>query len=543
MGIFDGQFGGKPQESEPAPAMPWDRKPSILEHVRAHIDPAKPGLTEGGEALPDEEQINAGSQIRWAAGALDGVMTHHAGGGSEDETAQQTVDLVCAYCRQPTAANKARLYQHVIDNQVVSIIDSVLEPLLNRPELNDARLFELAWSFATEAPDREPVKFGIALLGLFGEANTEDLFQTLGRHEEFTLYCAVALNNTSADREQSLWTLARNVSSWGRIHVVERLAETENPEIKDWLLREGYRNAIMYEYLACTCARAGDLLLALSADDVDRGLLTSAGEIIEAIIRGNPGESIDSYEDAPAVLAAYMRHMERTAETLADFLCVHSIQEYVSDDIADWPSRGNGGWTDDLRKSVAATCQQILSRPQWRERVTDALCSENDLEFSRADQAAKALAIETWDCHWRRLQQKPTDSGRWFHAMSQCNEQRIGPAVELAEARIDLNRIAVGPSDEMGIGPGYEHHSALDFVLQGLRRFPRHGQKLIQTGLRSPVVRNRNMAVAALAEWGQAAWPLALRESLQAAANIEPDESVRDRMQKVLRGEPLGEHD
>jgi hypothetical protein len=64
------------------------------------------------------------------------------------------------------------------------------------------------------------------------------------------------------------------------------LARTENPAVKDWLLREGFRNSVMYEYLAGSCARAGGLLAALSEDCMDRRLLTAAGEIIQALIVG-----------------------------------------------------------------------------------------------------------------------------------------------------------------------------------------------------------------------------------------------------------------
>ena len=109
-------------------------------------------------------------------------------------------------------------------------------------------------SLATESPDREPVKFGIALLGLFGQQNDEELLQTLGLHDEFSYSCAVALANSAQDRDGALWALAQHTHGWGRIHVVERLADTTNAEIKDWLIRDGFRNSIMYEYLACICA-------------------------------------------------------------------------------------------------------------------------------------------------------------------------------------------------------------------------------------------------------------------------------------------------
>src|SRR5207249_2497841 len=191
----------------------------------------------------------------WAAGAMDGVITHHFGTGENEATVCKTVELVLAYSRQPTANNKGAVYQHVIAEHVVSIIDPVIEALVNENGIGHDRLYELARSFVTEAPDREPVKFGIALLGLFRQPADMDLFQTLGRHDEFTLFCAVAITNASEDHDEALWTLARNVTGWGRIHVVEQFARTTNPAIKRWMLREGFRNSIMYEYLAATCAR------------------------------------------------------------------------------------------------------------------------------------------------------------------------------------------------------------------------------------------------------------------------------------------------
>src|SRR5206468_7985327 len=96
-----------------------------------------------------------------------------------------------------------------------------------------------------------------------------------------------------------------------------------------WLLREGFRNSVMYEYLAATCARAGGLLAALGEDDVDRELLIAAGEIVQALIAGGPAEGMDDYEDARPVVEAYLGHMEASAETVEDFLHVNLVNGYL----------------------------------------------------------------------------------------------------------------------------------------------------------------------------------------------------------------------
>src|SRR5258708_27608423 len=88
------------------------------------------GLAEGGYTLTDEEQVGRGSKLRWTAGAMDGVAIHHMGLGKSEETVRRTVERVLAYCRQPTAINKAAIYDHVIGERIVSIIDPVIKALV-----------------------------------------------------------------------------------------------------------------------------------------------------------------------------------------------------------------------------------------------------------------------------------------------------------------------------------------------------------------------------------------------------------------------------
>jgi hypothetical protein len=539
MGFFSRLFG-KPDDTggpEP-PSMPWDRRPSIFEYVRSHLVTDKPGLTGNASyTLPDEERIGRGSKIRWAAGAMDGVFSHHMEKGEDDDSVRKMVDLVVAYSRQPTAANKAIVYRHVIDAQVVSIIDPVIEALVKESGIKHGRLYEIARSFVTEAPDREPVKFGLAILGLFRQPEDEDLFLTLGRHDEFTLFCAVALTNSSDNADESLWTLARRVHGWGRIHVVERLAQTQNPAIKRWLLREGFRNWVMYEYLAATCARAGGLLAALSDDVADRDLLTGAGEIIQALITGGPAEGIDDYEDARPVIESYLAHMESSAGTIGDFLHVNSIKGYLDGDDVKWSARFENVWSSECRDRLRLACASILGRAEWPDKVKASLDSTDEMAFFDADLAAKALGLDTWAVHWRRLQEKPTESGRWYHVMALCNEDRIESVIDFAETHLDLKSIATGAADELGLGPAFQPHSCLGFILQDLHRFPRRGPGLIDAGLRSPVVSNRNQALSALAAWPRERWPSGLENTLSQAAKCEPDDGLRSRIENMLRGD------
>jgi hypothetical protein len=50
------------------------------------------------------------------------------------------------------------------------------------------------------------------------------------------------------------------------------------------------------------------------------------------------------------------------------------------------------------------------------------------------------------------------------------------------------------------------------------------------------MIPNRNMALRALAGWGSDRWSAEIRETMQAAARIEPDDDVKSRFERVIEG-------
>jgi hypothetical protein len=85
----------------------------------------------------------------------------------------------------------------------------------------------------------------------------------------------------------------------------------------------------------------------------------------------------------------------------------------------------------------------------------------------------------------------------------------------------------------MGLGPEYGAHRCLDFVVQEMRRESVFSPRLVASAQRSPVVGNRNMAVAALENHPIEEWGSGLARDLLRAASDEPDEQVRERMKAV----------
>jgi hypothetical protein len=262
--------------------------------------------------LPDEPPEGG---LRWAPGALDGVKGHHAAAGGEALRTKQVVKALRQLASEPTEANLTHVYRLSKDS-ILGVVDPVIEALA-RLHVEPARVHAIGRVLALEAPDREAVKVGVALMGTVAGVDDIDALNVLGVHEEFTLFCAVAIARQGADAELRLWQLANRVNGWGRIQLVERLAGTRSAEIRGWLLREGFRNAVMDEYLAYTCATAGGLDEALQADTVDDALLLGASGIFSALASGGPAEDLGDYAQAEVAVSAWLEHVERRPLLLA----------------------------------------------------------------------------------------------------------------------------------------------------------------------------------------------------------------------------------
>ncbi len=519
-------------------APPWGERPSIFRHVLAHIRPGEPGLAPGGDDLPDHELVEGGQPIRWAPGALDGIFGHHTDGGEPEETAQEVLEALRALLRKASGERAAVLYGLLEDCTAIEYVDHLLSALLADDRLPMDRLREVARWIAAEAADREAVKIAIAILGLFRDGQDLDLLLVLGRHEELTLYAAVALGSSQEQPARTLWELARNVGGWGRIQIIERLAgAADDPEIAAWLLREGYRNSILYEYTALTCASAGHLADALRCPEPDDALLVGAGEILTALIRGRegPAEGIGDYAEGAEAAELYLAHLRRRPRLdLEHLLAAHLIRRLVDEDDGEaqdpelgWPERCD---------AIVEHADAILEQPEWPGIVHGGLASSDPRTFHRAATAAQVLGVDVWDLYFERLK---GGEDLWYFVMQTDDPDRVDRVVALAEERLSLDRIAAGPAEELGLGPEHRDHNALDFVLHDLRRFPGYGWPLLRAGLQSPVVSNRNLAAFALAAWGRSAWPPEAEFLLRSALAHEPNEGTREVLGKVIAGEPL----
>lgn len=515
---------------------PWGNAPSIYAHISAHIDPDKPGLLEGGYRLPDEAEPDP-NKVLFAPGAFDGVMGHHCSAKLEDQMVVELYAVLKNALGNATGRNVQALYSSIKNNDTLGVIDALIEHIQSTAELDAARLRELTIWFATKGADREPVKFAMALLGLLRGWDDLEVFLTLGRHDEFTLYSAVAISSNEAYGERPLCQLAKSTEGWGRISTVERLASTTDPEVKDWLIRDGYKNDVMYEYLACVCARAGDLHLALGVDDIDDDLFQSACEIIDTLVsgEGGPAEGLPDYEHGCSATLSLLRHGQQRFGTASHYRFLSMLRNRIDDHINN-DRQMEQDWTDEKARQIADGLNELLSQDRWHSIILGALEEGDRQAFWDASRISEKLGIDPWPYFLRR-----TGDGEeyWWNLMRTDDEDRIDQVLELAKQRIPLGEIESGPDDALGLGSGFLSLGALDFILQDIGRFPGKGWEFVRAGLQSPTIRNRNIAMRALSEWGQDAWPSEAMSIVQAAAKAEPIEDVRNGFEALLAGEPI----
>jgi len=507
---------------------PWGELKSIYAYLRAG----------GADPLPDEQMIFPPNQIRWVGGAMDGVLGFQSEGGEKSKRVFRIVGATQRLQQEADGRWLKNLYETIIEDAIVGCIDVVLKEL-NKSHSNTDRLSEIGRYLAACGGHREAVKFGVALIGVFGTNQDSDILKTLGKHDEFTAFAAVALARVSENPERDLWEMAKLVHGWGRVQIVQRLKDTGDPEIQFWMLREGFRNEIMNEYLACICARAGRLHERLSQHPVDLSLLDAVADIIRALISGGPAEDIDDYEFAVDACERYVNIVwSRNDLGLRHFLAVAAVSKFL-EQAGGWEKRMGSGWTELRRETMQALAKDVLARERWRDLVRIGLAVNDGQGFYDANQAAEQLSIDTWAVHLARVKSSPLTSYSWYHLMRQTDDARIGPVLAFAEFVMPFTEIETGPSDSLGSGPEFQAHQALDWVLQGLRRFPGRGWRIIKAGLRSPVIRNRNGAIQTLAAWSRGSWTEEMQNAVERAQDEEPQQDIKARLESLLSGSEI----
>ena len=509
---------------------------AIFEHIRAHIRPDTPGLTEGGDVLPDDE-IFYGGDLRFAAGAFERLF----GRDAESQDVEAVVRLrsaLVALATRPGTRTRARVRKLFREGDVRVRIDALIALLSELPPNDPDALYVELREIVLTSGHRDEVKYAMALMGATGRPEDADLFRALGRHEEFTLYAAVALSEMSGDEVREGLELLPHVTGWGRTELSELILREPQPEaVRERLVRDGLGTGN-----ALTLARECRLHELLARPDIDDELLIRGREIIDTIVWSWDSPFVlTDYEHAGEASEHLVRHLSARAPDLDDFVSVYELRRFLTDDRFRFDSEtGEDAFAkvefDEERMSrVIALCSAFVERDFWLRRAEEAMASKTADERRRGMEVAGRLGADLRPYLIDQLRNDPDDSDLWYRLVAEADEPQVREAVDLAVTLWDLSEISRGPALD-GWGPSGPLAS-VDFILQELPRFPGLGASLIGACLWSPVIRHRMIALRALSRWQEK--PSDLMRLVNDLARDDPYKEARRDARLVLAGRAI----
>ncbi len=536
------------------------QQPSIFEHVLSHINPDLPGLMENGDDLPDEDIIAEGRQIRFAPGAMEGCFARHFDSDEEDEEEEKETrervalihKAIVTLSDKPSAAARERVRQIFREGEARKIVLPLIQQLAETPPKKQNNLYQEMKQFFLKSSHREDVKYSLVLLSCFHKDEDIPLFRTIGRHEEFTYYAALALAQTAADPLSEWMDLMRHVTGWGKIELVGLLLQNLEQPVCHFLLRAGCTNSVMNGYTALPIASLCNLHGELTADNPDKELLQGAQDIIASLLEdamsGGPDGDMFDYPEGGQATENFLRHFDEHTLGLETYLTVDAIWRFVLSEQEEEKFL-ECGFAQARRERLRQLCQTILKRPCWKDMAQAALDSDSEFDHHLGITVSRRLGLPVRDFIIAQLKEHPHSEQMWWELVRATDEEEMDEVLRLVPTLIDVDSLPALPGTELGLGSQFLLHRCVNLILQELQRFPGKGWFLIDKALHSEVVSNRLLALRALSAWSDDDLSLdrtgkeqdsqradfldKLKESLEITL-LDPDEKVREACADLL---------
>jgi hypothetical protein len=536
---------------------PWGAKQAIYQVLLDNFDKKTGLLIDSELTLPGTQHAKSDDSLAWDPSAMDGLLSHAHGhdhdhehghdhdhdhehcdhdhgeeNAEENEQVQVLVDAVFSLLEQADSDRLRILVEIGSTIQMVPMMDEILTQISERidPEGMAERFFALGYYLVTQSPEIELVKLGIGMLSMVDSEKQEEMevLNILGKHEEFALLSAVAMSEKVSDPELMFWEMAKNLHGWGRIELVEKLDGTEHPEIKRWMLVEGFENTILNEYLACICARTGELHDALAEPNVDLELLDASARIFQALVLGSdgPAEGIEEYPHVTEAVTSYVERLLSIKPTsLHHLLAIKLLSQYITPvRQADDPRQSWNAFRDQLLPNFKA----IMERSDWLDIVAKELQSDDEVSFHLADIAAQIVNVPTWPIHLDRVKKAPESLVSWSRLLEMAEEETIGELLNQMEISFPLSAKA-DVSETITIAEQVHH-----LFLRFLGQFPGKGWSLINHFLNQSEKDDRLLALRALEHGEKGSWGADAANVVSKLAESDPSKKVRKRAGKLM---------
>jgi hypothetical protein len=245
------------------------------------------------------------------------------------------------------------------------------------------------------------------------------------------------------------------------------------------------------------------------------------------------------YVYASSVIENFIRHAKQHTSDVSDFITLNRIKDFLSELQNNIEKQTQNGWTQDTISHCIAEIVEILNSREWEGQICESLKSKDNVTYWNAKQAAEKLGIDLWKTVWARLQENPTDSSFWYDVTKYSKAEHTELIINFALERLPLDEMATGAKDSFGLGVNYSKYMCLDTIITYLEDYPKRGEKIILTGLQSPVTRNRNMTIKVLDKWKRVNWSVEIEKEIQHLKDIEPNKDTKENIERLFNGHEL----
>lgn len=470
------------------------------------------------------KQSDGENEIIFADGALDGVGVYHMGHPEMSDEDKKLMSKAVKAAADGNIAKADKLFVELGEkSRALFAIDDLQSYIIdNQEKLNAGNVYQYAVHALMASSDRECVKFGLSLLELFDTDNNDelkDVIRTVGLSDEFAIFSIFVMLRWE-DGNNEVFSLAKKIHGWGRIHAIERI-EPVTEDIKRWLLLEGVHNEVMPAYSALTCWKksgAEEILNRSLTKEEFRGI----GDIIDGLLDEGPVPGISQIENAEEKIKAYLRQADTLASELDDYEVIRAIRLHFEDE-------------ETAILELVSLCNEVLDTQKCRGTVQEAL------KEGRGIGLAQDLNLDYKEEIFRVLKENFKEKYHLCGVLCDDDAYRER-VVELFRQKLPLTDMKTQPSKTLGLGQDYWKTSAIEYLLQELREYKPDGLDFVETALQSAPIRTRNCGLRALEMWVEAAGkPLSevlpdFQSLLCNLVEIEPVDDVKKTMNRLISG-------
>lgn len=281
------------------------RKKSIYEMM---VENVENGILKEEFRLPDDSD----NKIKFAPGAMDGIMIYHMGHSELDECGLDGLKVaIFAASEGKFEEAEAAILKITKKNRTIGMIDTLQQMVIdNKNQLDASNIYKLSIHMMIKSENCEGVKVGLVLLELFNlNDKIKECVRIIGLSDEFTIFAVFLMRNWE-DGQNEILEAAKKVNGWGRIHAVNFI-EPISQEIEEWLLYEGVHNSVVEAYSGLAIYEKANVWKRVCNSTLEYKEWHAILDIVNAMLDEEPVQGISQIENAEELLERVLRHAAR----------------------------------------------------------------------------------------------------------------------------------------------------------------------------------------------------------------------------------------